>query len=77
MKLFIRAYFQILFVAANTYMIAQINYIGILICSFFVSFLWTFNVCKINIGNNKDKIIYSLGASLGAISGVFISSLLK
>ena len=75
MKLFARAFLQVFLVAANTYLIAQKSYIGIGICSFSISYVWTFNVASISIGSKKDKFIYSLGAMCGGLSGVLVSSL--
>ncbi len=74
MNLFLRAFLQVFLVAANTYLIAERNYIGIGICSFLVSYVWTFNVVKISIGNRRDKIIYAAGAMCGGLSGVFLTS---
>lgn len=74
MKLFFRAFLQVFLVAANTYLIAEKNYIGIGMCSFLISYVWTFNVAKISIGNKKDKIIYASGAMTGGLIGVFLTS---
>jgi len=76
MKLFFRAFLQVFLVAANTYLIAEKNYLGIGICSFFISYVWTFNVAKISVGKKRDKIIYASGAMLGGLSGVFLVSII-
>lgn len=74
MKIFFTSFIQVFFVSANTYMITQKNYLGILICSFLISLLWTINVKNISVSNTKQKIIYASGAACGSIFGVIISS---
>lgn len=76
MKLFLTAFLQVFFVSANTYMIANNHIIGIVICSFLVSYFWTINVKKISISNKKERILYSSGAMIGSIAGVIVSSII-
>ena len=64
------------FVAINTWLITQRNFIGVLIVSFLISFIWSFNVKKVAFGSMLDRIIYSIGASIGGISGLLIGGLL-
>jgi hypothetical protein len=75
-KLFITAFFQVLFVSANVFFISKENIIGILISSFMISFIWTFNVKKIAFGNNLDKIIYASGAGIGCLAGFYLSKVI-
>lgn len=72
-KLFLTAFMQVAFVSANTYFLSQVNYIGALICGFSISWLWSSNVRKISIGTKKERIVYSSGASLGGLLGLFLS----
>lgn len=72
MKTFFTSFFQIGFVAINTFFITQMNWIGIFITSFMISLLWCFNVAKISLSSTKYKLIYSLGAGCGAISGLYL-----
>jgi hypothetical protein len=76
MKLFLTAFLQVFFVSANTYMIANNYTIGIIFCSFLVSYFWTINVKKISISNKKERILYSSGAMVGSVAGVIVSSLI-
>ena len=76
MKLFFTGFIQVFLVAINTYFISQLFYSGIGIVAFLISFVWCFNISKISVGSIKDKVVYSLGASVGSLSGVFISSLI-
>jgi hypothetical protein len=74
-KLFITAFCQVLFVSANVFFISKENIIGILISSFMISFIWTFNVKKIAFGSFVDKIIYAIGAALGCVAGFYLSKI--
>ena len=71
-RLFLTAYFQVLLVSANTYFISKIAWIGIAVCCFGISYLWTLNVKKISAGTTIERMIYSTGAMLGGLTGVVI-----
>lgn len=75
LKLYLTGYMQVFFVSANTYFIANEQYIGIAIASFMISLIWSYNVKKVAFGGLLDKIIYSLGATTGALSGLIIGKL--
>lgn len=75
-QLFLTGFIQVFFVAINTWLITQRNFIGVLIVSFLISFIWSFNVKKVAFGSIRDRIIYSIGASIGGISGLLIGGLL-
>jgi hypothetical protein len=72
-KLFITAFLQVFFVSANTYFLARVNWIGVAVCGWMISFLWSSNVRKISIGNMKDRIIYSSGAMCGGLVGLYLA----
>lgn len=72
-QLFTTGFVQVYFVAINTYFIAKGMFIGVLIASFAISLIWSFNVKKIAFGTLRERIVYSLGASIGAVSGVATS----
>ena len=72
MRLFVTAYLQVFFVSANTYFISQVAWVGIAVCSFAISYLWTLNVRRISVGVMIERLVYSLGAMLGGLSGVLI-----
>jgi hypothetical protein len=74
MKLFITGFIQVFLVCINTYFIANKFYLGVFICAFLISFVWSFNVTKIAISTLQDRLIYSFGASLGGLIGLIISS---
>ena len=71
-RLFSTAYFQVLLVTANTYFVSRIAWMGIAVCCFGISYLWTLNVKKISAGTQAERIIYATGAMLGGLTGVLI-----
>jgi len=72
MKTFITSFFQIFFVAINTFLISKQLFLGVFICSTIISLLWSFNVAKIALSDLRAKIIYSFGAGCGAVSGLWL-----
>lgn len=74
-SLFTTAFLQVFLVAANTYFISHLVWIGIAVAGFFISYIWTINVRKVNFGGKMDSFIYSLGAMFGGLAGVFIAQL--
>lgn len=73
MKLFITGFTQVFLVAMNTYLISKAMIIPVFVVGFLISFVWTFNVQKIAISNNAQRVVYSMGAAAGAVSGLLIS----
>ena len=76
MKLFLSGFIQVFFMAINTCFLAKSFYIGSFIVAFLISITWSFNVKKIAFGSIKDRIIYSSGASLGSVSGLYFATLI-
>lgn len=76
MKLLITGFLQVFFVSINTVFLARGFYQGVFFAAFLISFIWSFNVSKVAFGGIKDKLIYSLGASLGSMAGLFSSEML-
>ena len=76
MNLFTTGFLQVFFVALNTWLITQRNFLGVLVVSFLISFIWSFNVKKVAFGSMRDRVIYSLGASIGGLTGLFIGGLI-
>jgi len=75
-KLFITGFVQVFFVAINTYFLSKIFYLGVFLCAFMISFIWSWNVKKIAFGTLSDRITYALGVSLGSLLCWFISTLI-
>lgn len=70
-------FIQVFFVSLNFCFLVNRVYFGVLIASFMISFIWSFNVKRIVFGSNIDRVLYSLGASIGSISGILSESFLN
>jgi hypothetical protein len=75
MKTFFQSFFQIGLVSVSTVLITKHLYYGIFVVAFLISLLWTFNVSRIAVSTIKQKLIYSLGAGIGAVCGVLLTQL--
>ena len=75
-RLFITAFLQVAMVSANTYFISRLAWIGIAICGFGISYLWTVNVKKISASTTKERLAYASGAMLGGLTGVALGSMI-
>lgn len=76
MKLFLTGFMQVFFVVANTYFISKGFTPGILVASFFISIIWSWNVKRIAFGDKKDRMIYSLGAMCGSYTSYLLAQTL-
>lgn len=74
MKLFITGFLQVFFVCVNTYFIGKEMYAAVFVVGCIISLVWTYNVKKISIGSFTDRMVYALGAGVGAVSGLFAST---
>jgi hypothetical protein len=70
----VTAYFQILFVSCNVVFIQKQSIIGVILSSFMISLLWTFNVKKVAFGGLVDRLLYAVFACAGAVTGVYLSN---
>lgn len=75
-KLFITAFLQVFLVSANTYFISRVAWLGIAVCGFGISYLWTLNVKKISAGSTLERFVYAGGAMIGGLFGVLISKMI-
>lgn len=71
--LFLTGFIQVFFVAINTYFLAHVLYLGVIVASFMISMIWSYNVRRVVFGTLKDRIIYSLGATFGSVTGLLLS----
>lgn len=76
LKLATTGFLQVYFVAISTYFIAKELYLGVLLVSFAISYIWSFNIKKVAFGTNQDRIIYATAAAIGSIAGLFTSKLI-
>lgn len=75
--IFITGFAQVFLVSANTYFISRTAWLGIAICGFSVSYIWTFNVRKVITGTLTEQLLYSTGAMCGGLTGVVLAKLIK
>jgi len=76
MKLFFTALVQMILVGAQTIFVLRLFWPGIIIGSFGISFIWTYNVKRIAFATIKDRLVYSFGATTGVIIGVSLAHLI-
>ena len=76
-KIFGAGFAQVFLVSANVYFISRLIWIGIAVCGFGISFLWTFNVRKVATGTVTAQLVYSAGAMMGGLCGVLLAKMIK
>jgi hypothetical protein len=76
MKLFLTGFVQVFFVAVNTYFLSKIFYLGVFLCGFMISLIWSWNVKKVAFGTISDRVVYALGAAFGSVIGLLVSTLI-
>ena len=77
LKIFISGFIQVFLVVLNTYFISKDNIVGIIICSFGISYFWSHNVKKAAFGTEWDRIVYALGAMTGGVIGYLVGKILN
>jgi hypothetical protein len=76
LKLFFVALIQVMLVSMNVIFISKGYVLLLILTGFGISFSWSYNVKRIAIGNNKERIVYSLGAALGTLIGYYLANYL-
>ena len=76
LKILATSFTQVGLVSINTVLIVQGYVLGIFLASFTISLLWSYNVSRIALSDLRKKLIYSLGAGLGAVAGYHFIKLL-
>lgn len=71
-RIFLTGFIQVFLVAVNTYLIARYWIAGVAVTSFFISYIWTFNVQKVAFGSHMDRIVYAAGAMAGSVVGLVL-----
>lgn len=71
--LFLTGFLQVSLVSAQTFFIASRFILGIILCGFAISLVWTINVKRVAFGGWIDRIIYASGASAGAVVGFILA----
>lgn len=75
-KLFTTGFVQVFFVAINTYFLSKEFFLGVFVCAFMISLIWSWNVKKVAFGTLIDRIMYALGAAFGSMFGLLASTLI-
>jgi hypothetical protein len=73
-KLIFSGMLHVLLVAVNMYQIAHQKWVGCFVVGFLISFVWSFNVQKIAFSTISQRVSYSVGAAIGTITGLFLST---
>ena len=74
--LFATGFSQVFLVVLNTRFIAKEFLLGIIICGFFISFIWSHNVKKVAFGSEWDRIVYASGAMAGSVIAFYFGKLI-
>ena len=77
MIIFSTGFAQVLLVSANTYFISRTTWMGIAVCGFGISYLWTINVRRVTIGTRAEQLVYSTGTMLGGLTGVMMAKMIR
>jgi len=75
-RLFLTAFFQVALISANTYFISRAAWLGVGVCGFGISYLWSMNVKRISAGTTTERVVYSTGAMLGGLTGMLAGKIL-
>jgi len=73
LTLFFTGVIQVYFVAINTYFLSKEFYLGVTFAAFMISMIWSHNIKKIAFGTTSDRVLYSLGATVGSLAGLATS----
>lgn len=76
LTLFLTGVIQVYFVAINTYFLSKEFYLGVAFAAFMISMIWSHNIKKIAFGTTMDRVLYSLGATVGSLAGLATSKAL-
>lgn len=75
--IFLTGFAQVFLVSANIYFISRTNWVGISVCGFGISYIWTINVRKVNLASRSEQFTYSFGAMIGGLCGVLMAKMIK
>lgn len=72
-KIFITAFFQVFFVALNTFFIAKEKMELSFIAAIFIAILWTYNVRSIVVGTRMASFVYAIGSGTGSLVAIIFA----
>lgn len=76
MRLFLTSFLQVFLVSINTIFLTKGFVIGIITTSLAINWVWMHNLKRTVSCDTKDKVVYSVGATTGSISGYYFSKLI-
>jgi hypothetical protein len=47
-------------------------FLGVFVCAFCISMVWSHNVTKIVFGKKSDRYVYAFGSGLGSLVGTYL-----
>lgn len=71
--LFFRGVVYVGLQAANVVQLARHHYVGAFIVGFLISLLWSWNVKAVATRDGWAGVVYSFGAAVGTVLGLYIS----
>lgn len=77
MNLFCTAFTQIFLVATNTVFLSKGFVPGVVVSSFGINWIWTYNVRKTVISTTGERLYYAIGATAGCVCGYYASQFIS
>ena len=74
--LFATGFSQVFLVVLNTRFIAKEFLLGIIVCGFLISFIWSHNVKRVAFGSELDRVVYASGAMVGSVIAFYFGKLI-
>ncbi len=74
LTIFLLSSLQVGLVALNTVFISKNYVLAVVLTTFSLNLIWTFNVSKVGTSKISHKITYALGGSFGALIALLISN---
>lgn len=73
LKLFLTAVTQVMLVSMNVVFISHSFIVLMLLTGFGISWTWSYNIKRIAISTNYERLIYASGASTGTGLGYYLA----
>jgi hypothetical protein len=73
-SLFSTSFLQVFLISINTVFLSKAFYPGVAVAGFLITYVWVGNVKKVNVATKMERIVYSLGATIGGLCGLAFSS---
>ena len=76
-ELFYTAFLQVFLISINTIFLSRNFMPGVAVAGFLISYLWVGNVKKVTIATRAERLVYSTGAMIGGLTGLYTVRLLN